>query len=387
MPPLLIYLRIRASLRIPQKPIAGLLNDKMTLKSLRTIGTDGTRIPINLPPPYTWSGARSWQSRYVRKGVTSPAPLTPNRVDPPDFIATSTLLVGPKPTPFLIHTSLLTTQSPYFRAALTGPFLESKSYTITLDDIDVSHFQLLTTWLYTGSLPPPFKDGRPAYYTLLHVYALADRLCFEGLRNAVTDVMSDLADRTNSVLTPSDTRVLYDGIREGAKLRGLVLDLFGFKKTDRLLESHADEWHAAFLRDLVVQLKRPVPQAMARHRLAMWFPATWLSTRACDNCRTVLPLRYGAVACEDCCLAFCTKCVEGGVGMAGWEDGRGKWEAVEDREASASMGEATEGGAGEGTKAWRARKWESCKPWRGARCVLYHEHDETVRCGDIFLGR
>jgi hypothetical protein len=33
------------------------------------------------------------------------------------------------------------------------------------------------------------------------------------------------------------------------------------------------------------------------------------------------------------------------------------------------------------------RKWEACKPWRGARCALYHEHAETERCGDVFLGR
>jgi hypothetical protein len=51
------------------------------------------------------------------------------------------------------------------------------------------------------------------------------------------------------------------------------------------------------------------------------------------------------------------------------------------------MGESTEGGAGEGSKARRVRKWESCMPWRGARCVLYHEHEETERCGDVFLGR
>jgi hypothetical protein len=48
--------------------------------------------------------------------------------------------------------------------------------------------------------------------------------------------------------------------------------------------------------------------------------------------------------------------------------------------------DATEGGAGEG-KERRVKKWESCKPWRGARCMLYHEHDETEVCGEVFLGR
>ncbi|CAE7210001.1 hypothetical protein PTT_18846 [Pyrenophora teres f. teres 0-1] len=190
------------------------------------IGTDSsTRIPTpNLPPPYT-SGTRAGQSRPT---------------NPSDLTTTSKLLVGPKSTPFLIHTSLLTAQSSYFRVALTGPFAEATENTITLDDVSVDHFQLVTSWLYNGVLTAPFKDGKPAYYTLLHVYVLADRFLFEGLRNAVVDMMSDLADRTNSVLTPSDTRILYDSIRDSAPLRRLVLDLFAFKKTDRLLETHGD---------------------------------------------------------------------------------------------------------------------------------------------------
>lgn len=40
----------------------------------------------------------------------------------------------------------------------------------------------------------------------------------------------------------------------------------------------------------------------------------------------------------------------------------------------------------QGSPARRARKegkWEACKPWRWARCLLYHEHDETEKCGDV----
>ncbi|KAL5121178.1 hypothetical protein ACEQ8H_001030 [Pleosporales sp. CAS-2024a] len=329
----------------------------MTLKVLCTVGTDTNPIPISLPPPYTWTGAKSGQLR----------------ANPNDFTNTSTLLVGPKATPFLIHTTLLTSQSPYFRAALTGAFSEATDKTIRLEDVDTAHFQLLVSWLYTGSIPPPYKDGKPAYYTLLHIYALADRLCFEGLRNAVVDVTSDLADRTNSVLTPADTRILYEQIRDSAPLRNLVIDLFAFKKTDRLLESHQDTWHAAFLRDLVVHVKRPVATAMTRHRLHMWIPESWHATRACDTCRIALRPRQGAVACDECCLAFCTKCVETGTAMAGWDDGRNKWIEVESTDDT--HGERKRG------------KWESCKPWRGSRCVLYHEHEETERCGDVFMGR
>ncbi|KAH8727214.1 hypothetical protein GQ44DRAFT_649639 [Phaeosphaeriaceae sp. PMI808] len=333
----------------------------MALETIYPIGNDTNRIPANLPPPYTWTGGRSGQLR----------------TNPTSFTNISTLLIGPKATPFLVHTTLLTSQSPYFSAALTGTFTEATANTIRLSDVEVTHFQLLVSWLYTGSITPPYKDGKPAYYTLLHLYTLADRLCFEGLRNAVIDCTSDLADRTNSVFTPSDTRILYGQIRESAPLRTLVVDLFSFKKTDRLLESHVDAWHAEFLRDLGVQLKRPCEQAMARHRLRMWCPESWHGTRACDNCRSILVPWAGAVACDDCCLAFCVKCVEGGVGMAGWDDGRSQWDLVD------GGGVLVDDGHGKDGK----KKWEVCKPWRGSRCVLYHEHEETERCGDVFMGR
>jgi hypothetical protein len=177
------------------------------------------------------------------------------------------------------------------------------------------------------------------------------------------------------VLTPSDTRILYEQIRDSSPLRSLVLDLFAFKKTDRLLESHADTWHAAFLRELATRLKRPCTQAMTRHRLHMWCPDSWHSTRACDNCRAVLPPRQGAIACDECCLAFCNKCVEVGTAMASWDDGRNRWELVCPEEMEGAADKA------------RKQKWEACKPWRGSRCALYHEHGETERCGDVFMGR
>ena len=375
----------------------------------RNAGSEVTRTPTpNLPPPYTWTGTRPTLSRYVtsvagsdqRASRSSPSTLFSThrnltninldsqltRNNRSELIATSIILVGPKQTPFHIHTSLLITQSSYFRAALTGHFLESTRKCITLEDVSIEHFQLLTSWLYSSILPTPFRDGKPAYYTLVHIYALADRLALEGLRNAVIDVISDCADHTNSVLTPSDTVALYEDIRDSAPLRQLVLDLFAFKKTDRLLESHADWWHETFLRDLTVRLKRPCQQALDRHRLRMWCPESWHTTRACEYCRMLLAPRAGAVACEDCCVIFCTRCVEGGVAMAGWDDGhRGRIDVSgEDGRARAD----DEGAAiASAMKTRKAKKWEACKPWRGARCALYHEHAETERCGDVFLGR
>lgn len=240
---------------------------------------------------------------------------------------------------------------------------------------------------------------------------VADRLCLEGLRNRVVDLMADLADSTNSVLTPSDTRILYDLLPENAPIRRLVLDLFAFKKTDKLLEEHEDRWHAAFLRDLCVLLKRPCRQALLRHRLVMWFPPSvghWKGVLACDHCRNVLEKRRGAVRCEECGVGWCGRCVGEGVGMATWEDGNvgrvgraTRWSVGgsagssgdegnvwEDAASTAVSEGGSSGGSGSarGVKKVRFRKWQSCKPWRGARCAIYHEHRETARCEDVLMG-
>ncbi|KAF2738216.1 hypothetical protein EJ04DRAFT_573936 [Polyplosphaeria fusca] len=315
---------------------------------------------------------------YPNNGMQRPS----IRTNPSNFSQTAEILVGPNRTRFLLHTSLLINSSPYFRAALTGPFLESATQSLQLPDVSLDVFELCVSWLYTSTLPPPYKDDKPAYYTLLHLYLLADRLCLEALRNTVTDTIALLADRTNSVLTPSDTRILYEQVADSAPLRKLVLDLFAFKKTDKLLREHEDRWHAAFLRDLAVHLKTPCRQAMQRHAMRMWIPDCWSATRACEGCRCILPPRYGAVCCGGCGLTWCVACVSEGTGLASWEDGRG----VRSGDGEGKGVEiAVEGMEGSGEKrvvgVQRRRRWESCKPWRAAsRCLVYHEHKETERC-------
>lgn len=153
--------------------------------------------------------------------------------------------------------------------------------------------------------------------------------------------------------TPSDTYILYDGIRDTAPLRCLVLDLFAFKKTDNLLANHPDDWHPQFLRDLVVQLKRPGVAALAqRHDVLPWKPASWATTKACDVCRVVLRPQLSANMCQSCSKAFCSNCVNRGQAMCAYD-----W--------------PVDGG---------------CKPWKRSMCH-YHEHVETPACPQVAEAR
>lgn len=272
----------------------------------------------------------------------------------------STIFVGPEKTPYKVHRDLICSQSPFFTAALRGSFLESSTQSLELPDIDTKCFDHVILYLYQNRLEPLsyfFKDGKATYFTLLDLYATADQLDIEGLRNGVVDLVAELAEVTNSVPTPTDTWILYDSIRENSGLRELVLDLFAFKKTDNLIATHPDEWHPSFLRDLVCRLKRPGPKALSRHKLERWEPSGWTSgsgngnggsgVKACEVCKGVILPGMTGWCCEGCRKGFCKGCVESGKGGGAGID----WSLVE----------------------------KECKPWLRGMCG-YHEHVETEVC-------
>lgn len=266
------------------------------------------------------------------------------------FAEMASITVGPQNTPFNVHRALLTHHSPFFSAALDGGFAESHSQTVHLPDVEPKYFEHVILWLYTGCLEDKrffFKDGKPTYFTLLDLYALADRLDVEGMRNALCDRIAALAEETNSVPTPSDTYILYEGVRESAPVRTLVLDLFCFKKTDSLIATHPDEWHPAFLRNLVCKLKRPGLSALSGHELVKWKAPGWQFTLACEVCRRVLKPGVTENQCSRCKKGFCEGCVAKGLG-----GGVLDWSVVE----------------------------RGCKPWLGGMCAGYHEHAFTQVC-------
>jgi len=267
-----------------------------------------------------------------------------------NFVSMVSITVGPQNTSFNVHRALLTRHSPFFAAALNGAFANSHSQTVHLPDVEPKHFEHVVLWLYTGCLEEKgffFKDNKPTFFTLLDLYALADRLDVEGMRNALCDRIAIMAEETNSVPTPADTYILYEGVRESAPVRALVLDLFCFKKTDNLIATHPDDWHPTFLRELVCKLKRPGLSALTRHELVKWKAPGWKFTMACEICRRVLKPGVMENQCSKCKKGFCEECVTNGFGGGGLD-----WSVAE----------------------------RECKPWLGEICVDYHEHTFTEVC-------
>ena len=308
------------------------------------------------------------------------------------FSAMATVVVGDEKNTarpaltYLIHKELLTSASPFFAAALNSTFAEGLDQTVRLPEEKPEIFEWFLQWLYTGSLtvpgpayqvphlpphhhhqmlhaPTPWTQlvqaeaasdgdlrnhaGSPKYFLLIDLYGLSDRLLTTPLSNHILSSIARLSEATNSVPTPSDTRILYEQIRSSAPIRSLILDLFAYKKTDKLLETHKDEWHAKFLRELVVKLKRPGAEGISRHSLVAWRPSSWNSTKGCEGCREVLKPGISHDKCVGCDRAFCGGCVRKSGG---------------DRVV---LGEDVGG----------------CKPWTGrGLCVRYHEHEDGEEC-------
>lgn len=304
-------------------------------------------------------------------------------------------------TKYLVHKELLTSASPFFAAALNGTFAEGLDQEVRLPEEKPEIFEWFLQWLYTGTLKTPAQrmhyattgvthlpgvpvpsrvgglshkelalhhelaradvgtdgelrnsQGSPKYFLLLDLYALSDRLLTTQLSNHVLSNIARLSETTNSVPTPSDTWILYDNIRDNVPMRTLILDLFAYKKTDRLLEEHKDEWHPRFLRELCVKLKRPGPESISRHEpnLHAWRPANWANSKACEVCREILQPGISGERCSVCEKAFCTNCMRGRA-------------------------------CGDGRPGIYPTDTSGCKPWTGRNmCLRYHEHEDGEVC-------
>ncbi|KAL8982672.1 MAG: hypothetical protein Q9177_005201, partial [Variospora cf. flavescens] len=208
-------------------------NNNNTTTNIRS--NTSSRTFHSTPPPIE----NSYPCSYSR----NPKPPTRSLFKTP-----LTITVGPASQAFHVHREALIAASPFFAACLNPAYAFRESAanaTVHLPAARAVDFEFLVQWIYTGALDHEELDAadHPAYFRLIRLWLLADALQVEGCKNGVVDAMARVADRSNSVPTPDDTRTVFgpeEGVREGAGLRALVVDLFAWKKTDQLVEGHED---------------------------------------------------------------------------------------------------------------------------------------------------
>ncbi|KZF24370.1 hypothetical protein L228DRAFT_245293 [Xylona heveae TC161] len=210
------------------------------------------------------------------------SPCISFRIPFKDLNEVITIKVGPREHIFRLHAKLLQQESDFFRAALSGgyspddvdnngdgcpaikpraqtraAFREALTRSVVLPGEDVDTFDYFATWLYTDQLYHPEVDAdRPAFFLLLRLYALADRLLASSLQSQLIRRLEKRAAATNTAPTPADTKLLYESTHPQSEMRRAVVALFARMKTETLLSTQKGSWHPEFLRDLVVVLKK-----------------------------------------------------------------------------------------------------------------------------------
>ncbi|KAI9738795.1 MAG: hypothetical protein M1834_008302 [Cirrosporium novae-zelandiae] len=165
--------------------------------------------------------------------------------------------IGPESIPFWVHKEIICSQSPFFHVAFNGSFKEAIDQAIKLPEDSPEVFEYFMQWLYTGSLAHEAVDSdKPAFHILIRLYILADKLSIPQLKIDLVSKFIDTAEQKNCVPNADDTHIVYEELRESSPMRLLVLDLFMYKKTEKLIETDEDSWHERFLRDLIVKLKK-----------------------------------------------------------------------------------------------------------------------------------
>lgn len=187
-----------------------------------------------------------------------------------------TISVGSAGVEKFVHKELLCSISPVFEAAFNPVygFLEAGTSTFSLPEERLDIFEHFIQWLYTRTLDhEDILTQHPAFFRLIRLYMFADKVQASTLKNAIVDMMVRLALETNACPTAQDTQLLYCETAESAKLRVIVLDMFEYKKTGRLIKTHDGHWwvypdiifinaeaegggrDVQFMRDLLVRLK------------------------------------------------------------------------------------------------------------------------------------
>lgn len=181
---------------------------------------------------------------------------------------------------FYVHENAICDASPYFANAMKPEWsnLRPDPRTIILPDDDADAFELYLSFLYSRQLPilTPFPPKDPSstmpnpnapgpalpststatssssnwepqsdgYHTLAYAYVLGDRLLDTAFKNAIVDAYVLYARGTQPAKRyyPSneEIRILYEGTREDAPIRKLLVDIWTARGKSEWLDADMD---------------------------------------------------------------------------------------------------------------------------------------------------
>lgn len=151
-----------------------------------------------------------------------------------------TFVIGAKKEHFIIHKEFACV-SPFLEAAFNGEFIEGRTSTYVLEDIEPPVFRLFAQFLFKGTVvfschnKDPEDDSSPKWDTnhpmncseqdklSVRLWVLGDRFLMPALQNVVLEQMIRAYGRCNS-MTPDVCKYIYDNTSIDSPSRRLLLD-------------------------------------------------------------------------------------------------------------------------------------------------------------------
>ena len=152
------------------------------------------------------------------------------------------LLVGDEDNPqtWSLPKPLLTHVSPFFAAALDGPFSESESHKMSLPEDDPAAFELFVQWLYIGETG---KDSPDYVFTHVRAWTLGDKLgCPVFQDRAMLKLLQFHAGGQGTIIEPQTLLLAYEGSAANSKLRAWALQQFRYEVQGNKLGKMAEDW-------------------------------------------------------------------------------------------------------------------------------------------------
>lgn len=202
-----------------------------------------------------------------------------------DFGKEVIVLVGKSENRFVCHANLLTAQSPFFEAALSGKWLESKEKLIRLPEQDPTAFSIYLNWRWTGTVDlwdgedktttytnsagAIKEDQGPRFYNIIRCSALAEMLQDHAFSNALIDGYLSLVQITNQFPAYAAVNLAFRLLAETSGVRRVLIRQLCFTADEKILSDNIDkldppavtEIATLSLRERALALKDKTPDA------------------------------------------------------------------------------------------------------------------------------
>jgi len=176
------------------------------------------------------------------------------------------IVVGPKAKRFTVHLNLIVYHSPFFLAALKGPFKEAKDKVVALPDTDANIFELFANWLYRQRFPTEAdspqllalyhrdEDANFRFDRLVRLYVFSDKYDVPKLKRQCLDTIFEyLVDED---LLPDLSHVVYavKNLDDKDPLLRMIIDCFCYwSGSDCWVASRIEMLPAPFLARIMGQ--------------------------------------------------------------------------------------------------------------------------------------